>query len=71
MINLQAEPGELRATIHIKRAATGLTETFELVGHADPAKLAEIVANARRNRSHDAAGSMAGPGSNLTIQPKE
>lgn len=39
---LQAGPATLRATIHIKRAATGLTETYELVGTpaepSDPSK---------------------------------
>jgi hypothetical protein len=28
--------GELSATIHIKRAATGKTETYELVGRTTP-----------------------------------
>ena len=32
MSNLQGQPGEIRMTIHIKRAATGETETHELVG---------------------------------------
>lgn len=44
MSNLQGQPGELRMTLQIKRAATGLTETVHVVGHSDPAKLAEIVA---------------------------
>lgn len=34
--DLQAQPAILRATIHIKRAATGLTETYELVGTTEP-----------------------------------
>lgn len=42
--NLQGEPGELRMTIEIKRAATGKTETVELIGHADPEKLKQIIA---------------------------
>lgn len=29
---LEAQPAVLRATIHITRAATGLTETYEIVG---------------------------------------
>ena len=41
---LQGEPGELRMTIEIKRAATGKTETVELIGHADPEKLKQIIA---------------------------
>ena len=43
MANLQGQPGELRMTIEVKRAATGKTDTFELVGHADPEKLKQIL----------------------------
>lgn len=43
MSDLKPIPGELRATIHITRKATGKTETFELVGHSDPEKLAAIM----------------------------
>lgn len=32
MIELSGTPGELRMTIEIKRAATGETETHELIG---------------------------------------
>jgi len=32
MNDLQGQPGEIRMTIQIKRAATGETETHELVG---------------------------------------
>ena len=42
--SLQGQPGELRMTIEIKRAATGKVDVIELVGHADPEKLAEILA---------------------------
>ncbi len=42
-MHLQGQPGELRMTIEVKRAATGKTDTFELVGHADPEKLQEII----------------------------
>jgi len=42
-MNLQGQPGELRMTIEIKRAATGKVDVIELVGHADPEKLAEII----------------------------
>jgi hypothetical protein len=37
MIELQGRPGELRFTLQIKRAATGETETVEMVGHLLPA----------------------------------
>lgn len=39
--SLSGQPGELRMTIEIKRAATGKTETVELIGFADPEKLKE------------------------------
>lgn len=34
--NLQGQPGELRMTVEVTRAATGKTETFELVGTVLP-----------------------------------
>ena len=36
MIDLATQPAELRFTLEIKRAATGLTETVEMVGHMQP-----------------------------------
>lgn len=48
--DLQGQPGELRMTIEIKRAATGKVDTFELVGHADTEKLKQILEN--ENVSH-------------------
>lgn len=42
-MNLQGQPGELRMTIEIKRKETGKVETFELVGHADPEQLKQIL----------------------------
>lgn len=47
MNKIAPEPGEMRATISIKRQATGKTETFEMIGHVDPEKLQQILA-ARR-----------------------
>jgi len=41
-MHIQAPPGELRFTLEIKRAATGLTETVEMVGKATPEQLAEM-----------------------------
>jgi len=67
-MDLKPVPGELRATIHVKRKDTGITETFEIIGHSDPEKLKEIMA-ARRN--HDAAGAVVGPGAGINNQPKE
>lgn len=42
-MNLQGQRGELRMTIEIKRKETGKVETFELVGHADPEQLQQIL----------------------------
>ena len=36
MIELTTQPAELRFVIEIVRAATGKTETVELVGHINP-----------------------------------
>jgi hypothetical protein len=43
MADLKGQPGELRMTLQIKRAATGKVETYEMVGHSDPEKLKEIL----------------------------
>lgn len=53
MADLKGVPGELRATIQIKRIATGKVETYELVGHADPKTLQEIL---QRDRDRKVAG---------------
>lgn len=37
MIDLSGQPGELRFTLQVKRAATGVTETVEYVGRIAPA----------------------------------
>ena len=36
MIELAGQPAEVRFTIEIKRAATGLTDTVEMVGVVQP-----------------------------------
>lgn len=33
-MNIQGQPAEVTMTVHITRAATGLTETYELKGRA-------------------------------------
>lgn len=43
MSDLKATGGELRATIHVTRKATGKVETFEIIGHTDPEKLKELL----------------------------
>jgi hypothetical protein len=55
--SLSGQPGELRATIHVTRKATGLVETFELIGHSDPEKLKEIL---QARKHHGASGAMVG-----------
>lgn len=65
MSNLKPVPGELRATVHITRKETGITETHEVVGHADPKVLAQI----QENRRREAAGEALDP--ELLIQPDD
>ena len=36
MIELEGKPAEVHFTIQVKRAATGLTETYQMVGHVVP-----------------------------------
>ena len=54
MIALQGQPGELRMTLEITRAATGKTETVELVGFVDEDELARIQQETTTNGSSDA-----------------
>jgi hypothetical protein len=51
-MELEGPPAELRFTLTIKRAATGKVETFEMVGHSDPEKLAEVVAQPKPEVTH-------------------
>lgn len=41
MAELQGQPGEVRMTIEVKRAATGKVETFELIGTVEADESAE------------------------------
>ena len=43
MIEIKGQPGELRFTVEIKRKDTGAVETYEMVGHADPEKLKQLL----------------------------
>lgn len=63
MGDLKAEPGEMRATIHVTRKDTGRVDTVNVIGHADPEKLKELLAS---HRTHDAAGLLAGKGASLS-----
>lgn len=58
MPELKAQTGELRATIHVLRKATGQVETYELVGAATAEQAAEIMGNVQRNRVHGSSGAL-------------
>lgn len=47
MVDLVSQPAELRFTVEITRAATGKTETVEMVGYANltPAQLDQLKEN--------------------------
>lgn len=42
MTDLTSQPAEIHFTLEITRAATGLTETVEMVGHIAPEPKPEI-----------------------------
>jgi len=46
MIELAGQPANIFFTVEITRAATGKTETVEMVGHADPEELQKLIAQA-------------------------
>lgn len=67
MGELKGNEGELRATVTIKRAATGKEETFELVGPCTEEQALALGATVvRAPRVHGAAGGLVGEGSKLT-----
>ena len=43
MNDLKGQAGELRATVTIKRAATGKVETYDMVGTATPEQAAALL----------------------------
>ena len=72
MTELKGQLVELRATIHITRAATGNVDTYEMVGTGDAASLQALMeGQARHNKVHGAAGAIVGPGSGVNVQSKE
>lgn len=71
MSNLAGKGVEVRAMIHITRAATGLVETFDIVGHSDPEKLADLATRTRTARAHGSVGGLVGQGAGLSNQQKE
>ena len=56
---LVGQRGELRATIEITRAATGMVETYDVVGTLDPAQLDAIVAGNAAITVADASATLA------------
>lgn len=53
MIELAGQPAEIRFTLEIKRAATGLTETVEMVGMLDADKLKALQDDAMKQGVED------------------
>lgn len=66
-IALKGAVGELRATIHVKRAATGKVETYTLIGRTTPEQHEQIIAEARQPRVHGSSGAMVGPGGGINL----
>lgn len=66
MSDLKAVGGELRATIHITRKATGKVETYELVGRTTPEQHAVMEAQMKQGRVHGASGAIVAEGAKLT-----
>lgn len=64
MAELTGQGGELRATIRVTRKATGKVEEYTLTGRCSPEQFQRI--ERAMGRTHDAAGAMTGPGSNIT-----
>jgi hypothetical protein len=61
MSELKGIVGELRATVHVTRKATGKVETYEVVGGVTQEQADKILGK----RHHGTAGAMVGPGSDL------
>lgn len=67
MSELKGDGGELRATIHVTRKATGKVETFEITARTTPEQHEQIMGG----RVHVASGNIVGPGAELNNEPKE
>jgi len=48
-INLKGQMGEVRMTVQVTRAATGLTEEYELVGKVDADEFNELTQSTQEN----------------------
>lgn len=56
MTALTGQVGELRLTLEVTRAATGETETFEMIGFADPEALKAALAEQQHAQGDDPDG---------------
>lgn len=63
MSKLEGAVGELRATVHVTRAATGKTETYELVGSVNAEQEAALL---RPKVHHGSAGTVVAEGAKLS-----
>lgn len=70
-MELKGSLGELRATITVKRAATGKEEIYELTGGCTQEEAEALGAKVISPRVHGASGAMVGQGSEMSNQPKE
>ncbi|MCR4375993.1 MAG: hypothetical protein NUW22_14215 [Acidobacteria bacterium] len=66
-MNIKGKGGELRATIHVKRAGTGKVDTYELVGGCSLEEARALGAKIE----HGASGGLVGQGAAMNNQPKE
>lgn len=69
MNQLRGAVGELRATVHVTRKATGKVETYELVGGLNLEQL-EAVKQAGIPKHHGSSGAMVGPEGEITTKGK-
>lgn len=63
MGKLNGAVGELRATVHVKRAATGKVETYELVGSVNAEQEAALL---RPKQHHGSIGAVVAEGAKLS-----
>jgi hypothetical protein len=52
-INLAGEKAELRFMVEITRAATGVVEQYEMVGHASPEELQQLLGADHGSDTHN------------------
>lgn len=77
MSEIKGPGGELRATVHVQRKATGKVETYYLLGHTTPEEHARILEEIRAGRlrlgpvEHGASGSLSGAGAEMNREETE